>query len=80
MKDKIPKSFYAFLRIHGGEIQMNNFFEVLERTLKSLQGFSFFLKKKKKSFIVQVLKCGSILIHTFDFFQRWLTEYYSSWF
>lgn len=33
--------------------------------LKSLQGFSF--KKKHTSFIVQVLKCDSILIHTFSF-------------
>lgn len=34
--------------------------------LKSLQGFSF-KKKKHTSFIVQVLKCDSILIHTFSF-------------
>lgn len=43
---------------------MKLIFEVLERTLKSLQGFSF----KMSFLIVQVLKCDVLLTDTFLIF------------
>lgn len=59
---KIHKPPNASLLMHKVEIRwMRLIFKVLERTLKSLQGFSF----KKSFLIVQVLKCIVLLVCIF---------------